>query len=156
MRFLRQNLPSFVCGVLFAVIGLLFLLFGPIVFPGTAKVIDGDSLKLTGYNVRLAGLDAAELPVVDGKKCRKHNPLRSCQNAASKALADLVEGKTVFCLMVAFDWRNRRPVAVCKVNDIEINEWLIKNCLAGSPRNEAHRIAYYEEMIRKRRCNGTS
>ena len=152
MRFWRQNFPPFLCGVIVGVVGLLMLLLGPIIFPGSATVIDGDNLRISGYNVRLAGLDAPELPTVDGRQCRKHNPATGCHNASSSALAKLVKGRTAFCLTIVFDWRNWRPVVICKVGDIEINAWLITNCHAGSPKDPAHRIEYYEEMVRTRTC----
>lgn len=113
-------------------------------------MIDGDNLKIDSINLRLAGLNAPELPVVNGKKCRKHN--RGCVNESSLALAELVRGRDVTCWRVAFDWRNWRPVGICKVGGIEINEWLLKKCLAGSPPNKAHRIPHYEMIFAKRAC----
>lgn len=152
MRAFRRRLLSFLLGVFVGVIGITFLFLGPIIFPGTATAIDGDSLRIAGYTVRLAGLDAPELPVVNGRQCRKHNPARGCQNAASSALTDLVRGRTVFCLMVAFDWRNWRPVVICKFNGIDINEWLIKNCYVNPPKDPGHTIPYYDEIFRTRDC----
>lgn len=152
MRGLRRRLLPFAWGVIVGAVAVWMFLLGPVVLPGTATVIDGDSVKIAGYNVRLAGLYAPELPIIDGRQCRKHNLANGCYNASSTALANLITGETVVCLMVAFDWRNRRPVVICKFNGIEINKWLIQNCLAGSPKNPTHRIPGYEAMISKRPC----
>ena len=152
MRRLRRTLIPFLSGVAVGAGALWFFLLGPLVFPGTATVIDGDNLSIAGYNVRLAGLNAPELPVVNGRQCRKHNIKNGCHNEASVALADFVEGKTVFCLLASFDWRNWRPVVICQANGIEINRWLIKNCYADPPNEPAHRIACYDELFATRKC----
>lgn len=152
MRGLRGTLLTFLSGVVVGAGAFWLFLLGPLIFPGTATVIDGDSLKIAGYNLRLAGLNAPELPIIDGRQCRKHNLENGCHNGSSLALVDFVEGKVVFCLLAGFDWHYWRPVVVCQANGIEINRWLIKHCHADPPKNKAHRIPGYDGLFAARRC----
>ena len=132
--------------------GLWLWQTGPLFATGDAIVIDGDNLKVEGINWRLAGLNAPELPTLNGRECRKFNPKRGCVDESSLALTKLVKGRIVVCRRVGFDWRNGRPIGVCTVGDIVINEWLLRKCHAGSPPNKQHRLPHYEAIIAKSKC----
>lgn len=144
-----------------AVIGaalLWWVQFGPVYISGTAKVIDGDSIKIEGTNIRLAGIDAPELPVWDDKKCRKLLSRHGCFDRAAIALHWLVGGQRVRCWIVGSnglsaqgDWG--RPLGVCVHGEIELNEWMLRNCHADLPEKPEHRVWRYRAVAAGRDCS---
>ena len=93
-------------------------------FEGLARIVDGDSLKVSGQSVRLDGIDAPEL----GQSCRDAKGERyRCGEVARTALTNYIAGQKVTC---DIDYRDRynRAVGVCYVGDREaINGWLVDN-----------------------------
>jgi len=125
---------------------------GPLFGYGVAKVIDGDNIEIGWTNWRLVGINAPELPVVDGKECRVFRSRPGCEERASIALDEFLAGRSVTCWWNAYDLRNERPVGSCSVGGVEISEWLLRNCHAGSPKKPAHRVDHYEKIIANRMC----
>lgn len=89
---------------------------------GSPSVRDGDGLLFGDIEVRLQGIAAPE----DGGE--KSEPGGS---AATEALVDLVDGKEVTCYLDGTTaGKAKRPVGICFVGGIEINETLIKKGVA--------------------------
>jgi endonuclease YncB( thermonuclease family) len=124
---------------------------GPVFVVGTAEVVDGDNIRIAGWNVRLIGINAPELPVADGKDCRRFLSRPECVEPSAAALHERVGGRRVSCWILDHD-RFGRPLGVCYWGREELNVWLIENCHAGSPPNPAHRLERYEEIIASRVC----
>jgi len=88
---------------------------------GTASVVDGDTLKVHGERIRLHGIDAPESAQVcmrpNGKQWR-------CGQQAALALSERIGRSPVSC-----DGRGQdsygRTIAVCSVNGVELNKWLV-------------------------------
>ncbi|MGB7280329.1 MAG: hypothetical protein WBD15_21615, partial [Pseudolabrys sp.] len=60
---------------------------------GKAKVLDGDTIEISGRRIRLFGIDAPE----NGQTCTiKRKPFR-CDQAATSALADKIGAHVVEC-----------------------------------------------------------
>jgi len=139
--------------------GLLWWLqYGPVYVSGTARVIDGDSIRVAGRNIRLVGIEAPELPVRDDRKCRKLLSRHECFNRAAIALHWLVGGERVRCWIVGADaltaegiWR--RPLGVCFHGDTELNAWMLSNCHADLPDDPAHRVWRYRAVAAERDCS---
>ena len=88
---------------------------------GTARVIDGDTLEIQDEIIRLHGIDAPE----NAQTCRKPNGKEwQCGQEAATALSELVGRRPVTC-----EGRERdaygRTIAVCRIDDTEINRWLV-------------------------------
>lgn len=109
-----------------AIAGILSVLpmfaFGQDVFP-PVRVVDGDTLEISGQKHRLSGIDAPEW----SQTCEKQNgQVWPCGNASAFALFKLIKDKAVHCKGQKYD-RYKRRLSVCYLNDININAWMVLN-----------------------------
>lgn len=90
---------------------------------GKPFVVDGDSLEIGQTRIRLFGIDAPEGP----QKCTTENGERwSCGRQSTIALRRLIGDNPVTCDRMATDSYDRM-VARCRVNDRELNRWMVAN-----------------------------
>ena len=110
-------------------------------------VLDGDSLRLKGRDIRLYGIDAPEY----SQPCQLANgkPYR-CGRDARSFLRKLVRGHTVKCRNIDVD-RYDRDVAVCKAGETELNLAMVKNGWAVAYLNHSFTYAKAERLARKAR-----
>lgn len=106
---------------------LLALAFLALAFPahaieGTARVIDGDTIAVGGKRIRLQGIDAPEAR----QKCTRSGSMWRCGWAATAALRGFLGGQRVQCTGQGRD-RNKRLVAVCRVNGEDIGAWMVRH-----------------------------
>jgi endonuclease YncB( thermonuclease family) len=89
---------------------------------GPATVIDADSIKVSGLEIRLHGVDA-----VEGKQeCRRADGERwFCGRQAARALRGLIAGQTVTCVHHGKDGYGR-TLGTCSVPSGSINDWLVR------------------------------
>jgi endonuclease YncB( thermonuclease family) len=93
------------------------------------QVIDGDSLKVDGENIRLTGIDAPELHQTCHDGQEREWP---CGKAAKARLAELVSKGQVTCAAHRRDIFGR-TLAVCSVGDIpDLGEVLVREGFAVS------------------------
>jgi endonuclease YncB( thermonuclease family) len=71
---------------------------------GVAHVLDGDSLRIGAYEIRLFGVDAFEMHQMCGRM--------ACGSAARNLMRSLAEGKVVHCVVRDRD-KYARFVAIC-------------------------------------------
>jgi endonuclease YncB( thermonuclease family) len=88
---------------------------------GTASVVDGDTLEVRGERIRLYGIDAPESSQV----CKRSNGKQwRCGQQAALALSEHIGRRPVSC-----DGRGKdsygRTIAVCSVNGVDLNKWLV-------------------------------
>lgn len=89
---------------------------------GRAHVIDGDSLEIAGVRIHLHGIDAPERD----QDCRDAGGRTySCGRAATRALIDVIGGRSVTCTPVQVDQYNR-DVAKCTVGDLDLGEAMVR------------------------------
>ena len=95
----------------------------PAVVAGPATVIDGDSISIAGWPVRLQGIDAPEWEQTCTDASGK---TWACGRAAARELATLVRGKHLTCKPRDFD-QYKRVLAVCSLPDgTDVSGWLVQ------------------------------
>ncbi len=114
---------------------------------GKAKVIDGDSLRLTGTEIRLYGIDAPEARQVC--TARNGSPY-SCGHEAARALRRLVAGGDIVCAVETLD-RYGRSVSVCKAGRANLNLEMVKSGWAVAYRSHSLDFTDAEDEARKAR-----
>lgn len=99
---------------------------------GTAHVIDGDTIHLTGgmsfAKVRLSGIDAPELR----QTCKREGFVWWCGLSAKSSLAYVAEGRQVRCSISGSD-RYKRLLGVCHTDEgVHLNDYMVRVGLAIS------------------------
>jgi len=94
---------------------------------GYARIIDGDTLDISGTRIRLHGIDAPE----STQACMAGEQVYRCGDRATQALADLVRGQTLRCDPMGMD-RYRRTIAGCKIATTgqDIESWMVRQGFA--------------------------
>lgn len=87
---------------------------------GVARAIDGDSLMVGGYEVRLFGIDAPEF----NQACTQSGRSWACGEDAASRLSRLVTGKEVRCSTLGAD-QHGRTLARCTVGGTDINRTMV-------------------------------
>jgi endonuclease YncB( thermonuclease family) len=89
---------------------------------GKARIIDGDTIHIKSNKIRLHGIDAPETKQI----CKIDNQDWYCGKQSTKELKNLIKNQKVECNVNDVD-RYNRYVAICYVNEININQWMVKN-----------------------------
>ena len=102
---------------------------------GKAYVIDGDTVRVSGQKIRLAGLDAPEVDQVakhqDGYWFRQGKRVKS-------ALINEIGGKVVSVTVEGYDQYNR-VLGTVMHDGRDIGEWLVRNGYAIAAYSERYR-----------------
>ena len=89
---------------------------------GQPRIIDGDSLEISGERIRLHGIDAPEA----NQECSKKNGKEyRCGLASTQALRALIGSKPVICKGTTYD-RYNRMIAVCYSGTVNLNAELVR------------------------------
>lgn len=88
---------------------------------GPAEVTDGDSLSISGLQVRLFGIDAPELD----QQCFDNGATVACGEMAKAKLASLIGDDPLSCLRKSTDVHGRM-VAVCRISGIDIGQAMVE------------------------------
>jgi len=113
---------------------------------GAGRAIDGDSLRVGGYEVRLFGIDAPEAK----QTCSRDGQPWACGLASADQLATLVDGRQVNCIAVGLD-RYQRVVARCSVGSRELNRYMVATGYAVAYRRYALDYVSAEESAKATR-----
>jgi endonuclease YncB( thermonuclease family) len=89
---------------------------------GRAKIVDGDSLEISGERIRLFGIDAPE----SRQTCRDaRGESYACGREAARALSAFIAGRPVTCTPVDHD-RYERDVALCAVDGRDLGDAMVR------------------------------
>lgn len=117
------------------------------VIVGPARIVDGDTIEISGRRIRLEGIDAPEMD----QTCRTASAAPgtwACGQSATRALTRLIAGRWVRCHGEAND-AYRRLIATCFVGRQNISAWLVKNGFAWAFIKYSQRYSSEEEEARK-------
>ncbi len=129
----RKNKIRFLGGLIVLVVALLFRFLvpdsGQVVedVEGYAQVIDGDSIKVDGREIRLQGIDAPE----GRQTCTRAGKTWPCGRESSQLLKRLASGGKVFCKGLEID-RHDRILALCRAGKVDLNRQMVARGFAVS------------------------
>ena len=101
---------------------------------GIPKIIDGDTVHIGGYKIRLEGIDAPEMR----QQCKKKyfeisyiisftlNKDYNCGRVSKEKLISKVSGSQIKCISSSKD-KYKRYLATCFKNELNLNKWLVRN-----------------------------
>ena len=119
---------------------------------GRAAVIDGDTLDVSGTEVRLSGIDAPELDQrcsTSGDVLNENSDTYPCGMEAAAVLADRIGDDPVICDEPASG--SQKPVvAVCWLNDEDLGAWLVRSGGRGLTRTLSHPTLWWRRKRRPR------
>ena len=108
------------------ILSLIFLFFSNFVFAktiiGKPRIIDGDTIHIKSNKIRLHGIDAPETK----QTCKNDNEEWYCGKQSTKELKKLINKQNVECVVNDVDVYNRY-IAICYIDEININQWMVKN-----------------------------
>ena len=98
---------------------------------GIPKVVDGDTIHIKSYKIRLEGIDAPEMK----QKCKKpylqimffdFQKNYNCGMISKKKLIQKIGNQPVKCILLGKD-RYKRYLAKCLKDSIDLNRWMVRN-----------------------------
>jgi endonuclease YncB( thermonuclease family) len=92
---------------------------------GRAQVIDGDTLRVGGLDIRLRGLDAPERR----QSCLVDRRSYACGETARDALRNRIGAVSIQCRISGRD-RYQRALARCSAGGQDLGAWLVREGLA--------------------------
>jgi endonuclease YncB( thermonuclease family) len=105
---------------------IILLSFSNFVFAktinGKPRIIDGDTIHIKNNKIRLHGIDAPETK----QTCKIDNEEWYCGKQSTKELKKLINKQNVECVINDVDVYNRY-IAICYIDEININQWMVKN-----------------------------
>lgn len=114
---------------------------------GKPRVVDGDTLVISGERIRLYGIDAPEKK----QTCRtKKGKEQLCGKLAKQALQQMTRGRDVVCKGDKRD-RYKRLIAVCYSGPFNINERMVLDGWALAYRKYSKDYERAETFAKSRR-----
>ena len=92
------------------------------IIEGNTKIIDGDTLHIGKYKIRLHGIDAPEL----NQNCNFENKDWNCGQKSRNFLLNTINSNSVNCKVTDID-QYKRYVAICFSGKLNLNEIIVKN-----------------------------
>ena len=128
---------------------IVFSLFIIIFFAQNAlsdilKVVDGDTIKISGKKIRFSGIDAPEI----NQNCIKNKKKISCGILAKEALIKKIGNKIPKCINEGKDIY-KRTLAECFVNGESLSKFLVRNGYAFAYRKYSKKFIQDERFAKK-------
>tara|TARA_B100000886_G_scaffold305772_1_gene237735 strand:- start:754 stop:1251 length:498 start_codon:yes stop_codon:yes gene_type:complete len=139
---------------------IIFLFWFPNVMSeevfGFPKIIDGDTVHINNYKLRLEGIDAPEMK----QQCKKES-LKisftigftfykdySCGKVSKEKLIAKINRSEIKCVFKSKD-RYKRYIATCFKGKINLNKWMVRNGLAIAYRRYSKKYVSDEEFAKE-------
>ena len=108
------------------------------------KVVDGDTIKISGEKIRFSGIDAPEL----NQNCIKNKKRISCGILAKEALIKKIGSEIPKCINEGKDIY-KRTLAECFVNGESLSKFLVRNGYAFAYRKYSKKFIEDERFAKK-------
>ena len=119
---MEQNILIF--KFLFSFVFILFFyfnLFAAELINGHAKIIDGDTLHIGKYKIRLHGIDAPEL----NQNCFFNDKVWNCGKESKNFIINFINNKKISCKLIDTD-HYKRHIGVCFIDEINLNKKIVQ------------------------------
>ena len=144
---MEQKILIFKLIIAFLLIFFSFASFSENIIEGKAKIIDGDTIHIGKYKIRLHGIDAPEIK----QTCTMNKVIWECGFKSFQALKSAVSEEEVRCEIVDID-RYKRFVAKCFVKNINLNQYMVQNGWAVAYRHYSDDFINDEEIAEKNKA----
>lgn len=114
------------------------------VIEGSATVIDGDTIDMTGTRIRLAYIDAPEA----AQTCLKNSEIWACGADATESLTSIVGAQAISCSVIATDVYGR-SVATCQTRVFDIGREMVRRGMAVASENAPHSYQEAAEIAQR-------
>ena len=123
---------------------------------GIPKIVDGDTVHINEYKIRLEGIDAPEIR----QKCKKEKlkissiigftfyKNYSCGEVSKENLELKIDRSKIKCISSTKD-RYKRYLAKCFKNRINLNRWMVRNGHAVAYRRYSKEYVSDEDFAKK-------
>ena len=140
------------------IITLLVLLSNSIAeeISGIPKVVDGDTVHIDNYKLRLEGIDAPEMR----QQCKKESfkisffigltfyKDYSCGRVSKEKLITKIDTTEIKCISSSKD-RYKRYIATCYKGKTNLNQWMVRNGFAIAYRRYSKTYVTDEELAKE-------
>ena len=148
MKKLSLNLSSFIIIILFS-ISFSYSDENNII-KGKAIVVDGDTIKIKGEQIRFGGIDAPE-SYYRGKKqtCIKDNKKFFCGQISKDKLIERIGNNSLNCIIEKKKDKYKRSVGECFLKDESLSVFMVRNGYAFDwPYYSKGKFANYQEYAK--------
>ena len=123
---------------------------------GKPKIIDGDTIYIAKYKIRLEGIDAPEMK----QKCKKEKLKISstigftfyedyyCGKDSKENLEAKVDGSKIKCVSSSKD-RYNRYLATCFKDKLDLNQWMVRSGNAIAYRRYSKKYILDEDFAKQ-------
>ena len=123
---------------------------------GVPKIVDGDTIHIKSYKIRLEGIDAPEMR----QKCKKEKLKISstigftfykdyyCGKESKKNLEAKVDGSKIKCVSSSRD-RFKRYLATCFKEKLNLNQWMVRSGNAVAYRRYSKKYILDEDFAKQ-------
>ena len=123
---------------------------------GIPKIIDGDTIYINEYKIRLEGIDAPEMRQECKKERLKISSIvgftfyknYSCGRISKEKLIAKINGSQIKCISTTKD-RYKRYIATCFKDKINLNRWMVRNGYAVAYRRYSKEYISDEDFARE-------
>ena len=123
---------------------------------GVPKIIDGDTVHINNYKLRLEGIDAPEMRQQCKKEFLKISSIigftfykdYSCGKVSKDKLISKINRSEIKCIFATKD-RYKRYIATCFKGKINLNQWMVRNGFAIAYRKYSKKYVSDEEFAKE-------
>tara|TARA_Y100001958_G_C21103541_1_gene452743 strand:+ start:487 stop:978 length:492 start_codon:yes stop_codon:yes gene_type:complete len=123
---------------------------------GIPKVVDGDTVHINNFKLRLEGIDAPEMRQTCKKEKLKISSVIGytfyedyyCGKVSKKNLDGKINGSKIKCVSSSKD-RYKRYLATCFKDEVNLNQWMVRNGHAVAYRRYSKKYILDEDFAKE-------